>query len=105
MLDLTELLRDVPSETQSRLYEKMATLDEAAQARFAEQVAQAVNNAPQRGGAGAPLSEERARREARAPQPGSPAPDFELSRLEGEGRVRLSGQRGRPVGLIFGSYT
>jgi peroxiredoxin len=34
------------------------------------------------------------------------APDFELRRLKGEGKVRLSSHRGqRPVLLIFGSYT
>ena len=40
------------------------------------------------------------------PDEGSPAPDFDLALLDGDGeRVRLSGLRGRPVGLIFGSYT
>ena len=38
------------------------------------------------------------------------APDFELERLSPEGRrtgqtFRLSSGRGRPVGLVFGSYT
>jgi hypothetical protein len=51
-----------------------------------------------------------AEREKRAPAPGSPAPDFALRRL-GPGRtpsaqrVRLSELRGRPVALVFGSYT
>ncbi len=45
-------------------------------------------------------------REQRAPQVGDEAPDFELPLLHGDGRaVRLSGLRGRPVALIFGSYT
>ncbi len=49
-------------------------------------------------------------REARAPANGSPAPDFDLERLSPEGertsdRERLSDHRGRPVALIFGSYT
>lgn len=40
------------------------------------------------------------------PGEGSPAPDFDLAILDGDGaRVRLSDLRGRPVGLIFGSYT
>jgi len=49
-------------------------------------------------------------REKRAPSVGDPAPDFTLERLSesgeatGEG-VRLSGLRGRPVALVFGSYT
>jgi hypothetical protein len=44
--------------------------------------------------------------EARAPEAGDPAPNFDLALLNGDGqRVRLSALRGRPVGLIFGSYT
>ncbi len=46
----------------------------------------------------------------RVPQPGTTAPDFELESLDAEGRrtgarVRLSGLRGTPVALVFGSYT
>jgi hypothetical protein len=45
-------------------------------------------------------------REEHAPRAGDPAPDFELPVLHGDGRtVRLSNLRGRPVALIFGSYT
>ena len=40
------------------------------------------------------------------PSVGDPAPGFELDVLGGAGaRVRLAGLRGRPVALIFGSYT
>ena len=49
-------------------------------------------------------------RQSRVPPAGSPAPDFELDVLDRQRRrtgekVRLSDLRGRPVGLIFGSYT
>ena len=45
-------------------------------------------------------------RENRAPNPGDLAPDFNLPLLDGNGeRVRLSDRRGRPVALLFGSYT
>jgi hypothetical protein len=49
-------------------------------------------------------------REARAPAVGAPAPDFEVERLsEGRKRTgemfRLSQTRGKPIGLVFGSYT
>ena len=45
-------------------------------------------------------------RETHAPTVGSPAPDFELPRLGGGEKARLSAFRGqRPVALIFGSYT
>ncbi len=37
--------------------------------------------------------------------PGDEAADFELARLDGEGSVRLASLRGRPVALVFGSYT
>jgi hypothetical protein len=49
-------------------------------------------------------------RQARVPQPGTVAPDFELEMVTharkptGE-RIRLSALRGWPVGLVFGSYT
>ena len=33
------------------------------------------------------------------------APDFDLPRAEGTGNVRLSGLRGKPVFLVFGSHT
>ena len=47
-----------------------------------------------------------AERETLAPSVGSEAPDFELARLGGNGRVKLSAFGGRkPVALIFGSYT
>ena len=37
---------------------------------------------------------------------GDPAPDFELTRIEGEGTVRLSSLLADgPVALVFGSYT
>ena len=37
---------------------------------------------------------------------GNLAPDFNLKRLRGEGKVKLSSFKGkRPVVLIFGSYT
>jgi hypothetical protein len=49
-------------------------------------------------------------RQADVPQPGSKALDFELDRLDRERRrngetIRLSALHGKPVALIFGSYT
>jgi hypothetical protein len=38
-------------------------------------------------------------------QPGDAAPDFALATADRTQKVRLSDQRGRPVVLIFGSYT
>ncbi len=54
----------------------------------------------------AQLREAMARREERAPMVGDEAPEFELPVLDGKGAtVRLSKLRGKPVALIFGSYT
>ncbi len=43
--------------------------------------------------------------DATAPKVGDLAPDFELPAARGEGRACLSSMRGRPVVLIFGSFT
>ena len=56
------------------------------------------------------LQAEQQARQARVPQPGAVAPDFELEVVTRERRstgekVRLSAFRGQPVGLVFGSYT
>ncbi len=52
------------------------------------------------------LREAMARREERAPMVGDEAPEFELPVLDRKGAtVRLSELRGKPVALIFGSYT
>jgi hypothetical protein len=41
-----------------------------------------------------------------APEVGQPAPDFTLSRLDGTGTLtRSTYQQGRPLFLIFGSFT
>jgi hypothetical protein len=49
-------------------------------------------------------------RQSRVPQVGAPAPDFELERLDRDRKrtgetVRLSSLGGKPVALVFGSYT
>jgi hypothetical protein len=44
--------------------------------------------------------------DAHAPRAGDQAPDFELTDVTGQHRVRLSDFRGdRPVALVFGSFT
>jgi hypothetical protein len=53
---------------------------------------------------------ERMERDKSSPQVGDIAPDFELERLDATGQrtgemMTLSGLKGKPVGLIFGSYT
>ena len=56
------------------------------------------------------IREQMKERDARTPAAGSPAPDFEIERLSPDGKrtgemFRLSSTRGRPVALVFGSYT
>lgn len=47
-----------------------------------------------------------ATRNAAGPAPGTLAPDFDLPLIDSDDeRVQLAAQRGRPVALIFGSYT
>ena len=47
-----------------------------------------------------------ATRNATGPAVGTLAPDFDLPVIDSDDeRVQLSSQRGRPVALIFGSYT
>ncbi len=53
---------------------------------------------------------ERIERDKDSPRIGDQAPEFELERLSPAGMrtgetLRLSSLRGRPVGLIFGSFT
>ena len=105
MLDLGELLKDVPSEVQTRVYDRMVTLDEPAQERLAREITEAIASSPAANGSAAERGAAREAREAAAPRVGEPAPDFNLALLEGDRRVSLGDHRGRPVGLIFGSYT
>lgn len=54
--------------------------------------------------------EDHKKRQAGVPQVGSDAPDFEADVLDRERKRtgetwRLSSSRGRPVGLVFGSFT
>ena len=56
------------------------------------------------------ILERQAAREARAPAVGTLAPVFRLRRLDEKGKrtdefLELAALRGRPVGLVFGSYT
>ena len=43
--------------------------------------------------------------DANAPKVGDLAPDFELPAARGDGTAQLSLRRGKPVALIFGSFT
>ncbi len=56
------------------------------------------------------IRDEMQARDEKTPPVGSQAPDFEIERLSPKGErmgetFRLSSVRGRPVALVFGSYT
>ena len=56
------------------------------------------------------IRDEMRERDAHTPRVGSPAPDFRIERLSPDGErtgnmLSLSSLRGRPVALVFGSYT
>ncbi len=105
--DIEEQINALPPEMRDRLTERMASMDEEQRAQMLEQVRGMFGSmsAEQREQLGH-TREQRQKREASAPQVGDIAPDFDLALLDGDGaRVRLSDLRGRPVGLIFGSYT
>ena len=81
-------LDDLPEDAVERLCEMYKTTKEKLQARFDEGI----------------------ERESNSPAPGKQAPDFNLERLDGQGKrtgefVRLHDDLDKPVGLIFGSYT
>lgn len=44
-------------------------------------------------------------RQGSGPEVGSPAPAWKLKTQDGKSEVELAGLKGKPVMLIFGSYT
>ncbi len=106
MANVDEVIKDLPTEYQTQIYEKMQAMSEAEQESFLEEVAAAIASSPypERGAPKARFKEDVLRDET-TPNVGEMAPDFELATLDGDARVRLSAHRGKPVGLIFGSYT
>jgi hypothetical protein len=101
-----DFIRGLPAEMQERIALQTRGLSDQEREQFARRMASAFESMP-------PDIRElvqkegtlRRRREETSPGPGDAAPDFELALLDGSARVRLSELRGRPVGLIFGSYT
>ncbi len=104
--DLDSMIEALPAEMQVRMRERLAGLDEAQRERMRERMAAmyAQMDPQARAEMGKQMAYSR-EVQAGAPSVGDEAFDFDLRRLDGAGRVRLSDHRGRPVGLIFGSYT
>jgi len=66
----------------------------------------AIDGTPMTGEKMSALRDLMLRRDQLAPNIDNEAPDFDLPVLHGDGeRVRLRDLRGRPLALIFGSYT
>ena len=104
--DLDTMVEALPAEMQSRMRERMAGLDEGGRVRMQQRLASMYEQMD------SSTREQMLKhiglmREIQngAPEVGEVAYDFDLRRLDGEGRVKLSDSEGRPVGLIFGSYT
>ncbi len=104
--DLETMLEALPAEMQVRMRERMAGLDEAGRERMRGRMA-AAYGAMDDHTRTQMLKHVGLMREIQngAPEVGEAAYDFDLRRLENEERVKLSDSKGRPVGLIFGSYT
>ncbi len=73
---------------------------------YREMAGVAIDGTPMTGEKMAVLRRLMLRRDEITPNVGDKAPDFDLPVLHGDGeRVRLSDLHGKPVALIFGSYT
>ena len=105
MANIDDLINSLPPSWHLQAYEKMQGMSEAEQESFLEDVAAAIASFPGGGPTPKARSEEDLLRDEKTPNVGELAPDFELATLDGDARVRLSALRGKPVGLIFGSYT
>ncbi len=105
MANVDDLINSLPTAYHLLVYEKMHAMSEAKQESFLEEVAAAIASYPGGGPTPKARSKEDVLRDETTPNVGEMAPDFELATLDGDARVRLSAHRGKPVGLIFGSYT
>ena len=101
-----DMIRALPAAMQERIHLQTKGLSPEEREQFSRRMASMFETMPpeirelvQKEGA------LRRQREEASPNPGDPAPHFELALLDGSARVKLSDLRGRPVGLIFGSYT
>jgi hypothetical protein len=101
-----DMIRALPAEMQERIHLQTKGLSPEEREQFGQRMAKMfasmapdIRELVQKEGA------LRRQREEASPNPGDPAPDFELALLDGSATVKLSDLRGRPAGLIFGSYT
>ena len=110
--ELDEQINALPAGMRDRIMERLEGVGEDQRARVLEQVARMIAlMRPEQREHLAVTRRFMAQRNVKAPAIGDPAPNFDLALLDGAlqdgagGRVRLSALKGRPVGLIFGSYT
>ncbi len=110
--DLAEQINALPNQMRDRIMERLEGVGEEQRARVLERVARMIASmTPEQREHLAEARKFMVQRNAKAPEIGDPVPDFDLALLDGPlqdgagAGVRLSGLKGRPVGLIFGSYT
>lgn len=105
--ELTDQINALPPAMRDRIVERLEGASEEERTRLLERAARMIGSMPAEQRAQlAEAQQYMAQREGKAPEVGDAAPDFDLELLDGGGeRVSLAGLRGKPVGLIFGSYT
>lgn len=100
--NIDDFLKDVPPEIRERL----ASMDPETRLKMVERrhkMMESMNDEARSHMHGAMTY---MRERPKGPEVGSLAPDFDLAVLgDGSERVRLADLRGKPVGLIFASYT
>lgn len=105
--ELTDQINALPPAMRDRIVERLEGATEEERTRLLERAARMISSmTPEQREQLLEAQKFMAGRNAQAPEVGDPAPDFELALLDGDGAtVRLSDLRGKPAGLIFGSYT
>ena len=100
--DIDDFLKDIPP----AMRERLASMDPETRSKMMERRRTMMESMDDEARGHMHNAMTYMRERPKGPEVGSKAPDFDLSVLGGSGqRVRLADLRGRPVGLIFASYT
>ena len=100
--DIEDFLKDVPPEVRDRL----ASIDPETRLRMMDRRRKMMESMDDEARSHMHRTMTHIRERPQGPEIGEMAPDFDLAVLGNSGeRVRLANLRGKPVGLIFASYT
>lgn len=100
--NIDDFLKDAPPEIRERL----ASMDPETRLKMMERRRKMMESMDDNARSHMHRAITSMRERPKGPELGSMAPDFDLAVLgEGRERVRLTDLRGKPVGLIFASYT